>query len=203
MMLKYSDVYAALYRVTAVYSPLFRTSSVRTRYVWHGVFQDSAHIFDVFSVETYSTYSDSSGCSDFFFLGVRPHYFDEAPASDFIEVLAVARLGDAVLSIDSQSFSVSSRALDSSQVSDSFYSEVGLYFADFVGVNDEFYFGGDFNTAVGNASFASDSMYVGGLATYKELLYVSDHVRVGSRLRHGLYIGGAALGVAAIGGRLK
>lgn len=203
MMLKYSDVYASLYRVTDVYAPLFRATAVRTRYVWHGVFQDDIASSDVFSVETSSTYSELIDCSDSFVFAAVPRYFDECPASDFLAVKSSVCFRDVGAALDSQILSVSFGISDSLQTSESFFSELRLFLADSVGVNDAFSLDGGFNTSVGNASFASDTVRFRSSVAYREVSQASDHVRVGARLRHGLYIGGAALGVTAIGGRLK
>lgn len=203
MMLKYSDVYAALYRVTDMYSPLFRVVSVRTRYVWHGVFQDDVALSDVFSVGASSIYSEFAESSDSFSLAVLPRYFDGGLVSDSLAVKSLACFRDVGAAFDTQVLSVSFGVSESLQALESFFGELMLFLADSVGVNDEFSFGGDFNTAVGNASFASDKVRVSSSVECREISQVSDQVRVGSRLRHGLYIGGAALGATAIGGRLK
>lgn len=203
MLLKYTDLKWAAFRVTAEYGRLLRATAVTTRYVFstgpREVLAASEYTHFLFNAPSYEVL----GSSDRIRLSYSAGVPDSVAVPDVFAVSATFPFADVRSAIDVARITVRSPFRDVSTSLDMVWSNYTLRVLDAVGLNEFFFFGGLFRYNALNVAFAGDIIAGNFRAGKPEVAAVSEFIRVGLRHMVDFYLGGFTLGGAAFGGRVR
>lgn len=203
MLLKYTDLKWATFRVTAEYGRLLRATTVTTRYVFstgpREVLAASEYTYFLFRAPAYEVL----GSSDRIRLSYSAGVSDSVAVPEVFAVSATFPFADARSAVDVARVTVRSPFRDAPVSLDTVRCNYVLRVSDVVGLNEFFFFGGLFRYNAVNVAFAGDKIAGNFRAGKPEVAAVSEFIRVGLRHMVDFYLGGFTLGGVAFGGRVR